>query len=123
MGRDGEPDGEARENDVKRHREGELETREQDGIEVHRSLQQAQGETRTVVGRMIAPCGRQGQRRSLHPVSDTQPIAGGQIADARRLQLGWWPLRRYGCAAAGWILPTPLFAAGAPSVQSAGGVR
>ena len=41
---------------------------------------------------------------------DTQPIAGGQIADARGLQLGSWPLRRYGCAAAGRILPTPLFA-------------
>jgi hypothetical protein len=110
MERDGEPDGEARENDVKRHREGELETREQDGIGVRRSLRQAQGENRTVVGRMIAPCGRQGQRRSLHRFRDTQPIAGGQIADARRLQLGWRPLRRYGCAAAGRILPTPLFA-------------
>jgi hypothetical protein len=41
---------------------------------------------------------------------DTLPIAGGQIADVRGLQLGWWPLRRYGCASAGRILPTPLFA-------------
>src|SRR5258708_15368894 len=43
-------------------------------------------------------------------MGDTQPIAGGQIADVRGLQLGWWQLRRYGCAAAGRILPTPLFA-------------
>ena len=48
MGRDGEPDGDARENGVKRHREGELEMREQDGIGVHRSFRQAQGENRTV---------------------------------------------------------------------------
>ena len=48
--------------------------------------------------------------QSLQRFGDTQPIGGGQIADVRGLQLGSRPLRRYGCAAAGRILPTPLFA-------------
>jgi len=56
-------------------------------------------------------------------MGDTQPIAGGQIADVRGLQLGWWQLRRYGCAAAGRILPTPLFAGRRAERSTAGGVR
>ncbi len=34
----GEPDGEARKDDMKDHREGELQSRQQDGIQVHRSF-------------------------------------------------------------------------------------
>jgi hypothetical protein len=115
---------------VKRHREGELETGQQDGIEVHRSCPDIKEKRETNRGgRMIAQMSRiakiirRGMRELLRKSGDQARRAVDKLAMGKRLQWVHGPFAAIVAAGAlGPVDRVPVEVVGR-SIRSAGGTQ